>query len=507
MLRSAIIFFLVNYCAFLFSQELAYTRNFATVRKNVPVQIINNHSGYFHMLRYNKSAHDFTVERRQKPSGEILAFTPLMLDSVNADWFNYEKLSYLFFESGHKTYFVFEKVLNTKRTIYLKVIDTLGKAGRFIELAFLEKDKSVSDIHFEFKITGNDKLLITGTQYYINNTVKKVLLLYDPAKKEKIWMRKLPLENEYTGYSQSFITNAHNDLFYIVAKARVVAYKRKFVQNTQFTLPVFFYDSLSIASFLGDAKTISRSALAINKLSAVKSIALNAGDKTVSAMVHFVKQNSAGEDEPFFLSQGFSNDLGVTVFSEVTALSDDIKEKLTFYDGTDYKNPAEKDHALVETITAGGLGYYLSERREENYYKEMLLWKINLATGSVLSQEIVPRKIFYFDDRTRFKNIGVTAQVVYNNSFYSFLLEDRDNLKKSARDFKFHKFSRQKYLWGANLVAYILRPAGKFEKKLVFKNGDFDCVPLIYRGSQPDFILYLNNTSVEKFAILKLEGL
>jgi len=507
MLRSAIIFFLVNYCAFLFSQDLAYTRNFATVRKNVPVQIVNNHAGYFHVLRYNKLAHDFTVERRQKPSGEILAFTPLMLDSVNAGWFNYEKLTYLFFESGHSAFFVFEKVLNNKRSIYLKVVDTLGKAGRFTELAFLEKDKTVRDINFEFKITDHDKLLITGTQYYINNTVKKVVLLYDPAKKEKIWMRKLPLENEYTGYSQSFITNAHNDLFYIVAKARVVSYKRKFVQNVQYLLPVFFYDSLVVASFLSGAGNINRAALAINNLSALKSIALHADDKTVAAMAHFVKQNNAGEEEPFFLSQGFSNDLGTTVFSEITPVSDDTKEKLTFYDGTDYNSPAEKDHALLETIAAGGVNYYLSERREENYYKEMLLWKINLRTGLVMSQEIIPRKIFYFDDRTRFKNIGTTAQMVYNDNFYSFLLEDRDNLKKGARDFKFHKFSRQKYLWGANLVAYIVRPGGKFEKKIIFKNADFDFVPLIYRATQPDFILYLNNTRVEKFAILKLDGL
>jgi len=216
--------------------------------------------------------------------------------------------------------------------------------------------------------------------------------------------------------------------------------------------------------------------------------------------------NSQGRDEPFFLAQGFSNDLGANLFSEVTPLSNDTKDKLTFFDGSDYQSAADKDHRLSQTISNNGVNYYLAERSEENYYKELLLWKINLRTGAVLAQEIIPRKIFYFDDRTRFRNIGATGQTICNANFYSFLLEDSDNFRRGARDFEFHDFSRQKYLWGANLVAYILRPDGSFEKKLVYKNGDYDFVPLNYRSNQCDFVFYLNKGNLEKFAILKLEG-
>src|SRR4051812_2137249 len=137
MRAGAIIFLLINYCAFLFSQNLTYTRDFDTKRRSVPLQIINNHPDYFHLLRYNKLAHDLTIERRAKPSGEVETFTALRLDSVNADWFDYEKLDYLFIEHNKQTYFVFEKTLNTKKAIYLKTVDSLGRSSGFKEIAVL----------------------------------------------------------------------------------------------------------------------------------------------------------------------------------------------------------------------------------------------------------------------------------------------------------------------------------------------------------------------------------
>src|SRR6187551_238351 len=160
MIRGAIIIFLMNYCAFLFSQELQFSRDFIAMKKNLPVAIINNHSNYFHVLRYNKDVHDLTLERRAKPSAEILAFTPLKLDSVNASWFNYENLDYVFHEQDHHIYFLFEKVLNNKKELFLKSIDTTGKASGFKLLASLEKDNSVSDISFEYHLVDQNKLLL-----------------------------------------------------------------------------------------------------------------------------------------------------------------------------------------------------------------------------------------------------------------------------------------------------------------------------------------------------------
>lgn len=506
MIRSAIIIVLINYCAFLFSQSITYTRNFDTKRKSVPIQIINNQPDYFYVLRYNKPAHDLTIERRVKPSGEVAAFTPLKLDSVNADWFDYERLNYKFFEYKNTAYFVFEKTVNLKKTIYLKVIDTLGRSNGFAELAYLEKETNVSDIRFEFKQNDDGHLLITGSQFYLNKTSKKVVMLYDLEKREKIWLKKLPLENPYTGYSQSYTANTNGDLFYILSKARVDGYKRKYIKSTQVMVPVFFYDSLFVMSFLKNDGALNRSSLAIHGLSGLKSISIAPGEKQITVLANYTQQSNSGEDNPFFLTQGFSNDLSVEPFSTVTLFKTDIKKQLTFYDGTDYKNAADKDHALVQSITAEGYNYFIAGRSEENYYKELLLWKTNLRTGEVISQELIPRKIFYFDDRTRFKNIGVTAQQIYNANFYSFLLEDADNLPIHPHNFNFREFSRQKYLWGANLVAYILRPDGNFEKKLVHKNGGYDFVPLSYSSNQNDFVFYLNEGKLEKFAILKLDG-
>src|SRR5437879_764434 len=128
MIRFAIIIFLVNYCALLISQTLHFSRQFDALKKNIPLSILNNHANYFHVLRYNRPGHDITIERRAKPSAEILAFTPLKLDSMNASWFNYEELNHIFFESGSHIYFLFEKELNFKKTLYLKIIDTLGRS-------------------------------------------------------------------------------------------------------------------------------------------------------------------------------------------------------------------------------------------------------------------------------------------------------------------------------------------------------------------------------------------
>src|SRR5690606_23576421 len=104
------------------------SKSFPTPRKSIPLQIHCDSGNHFYMLRYNKMAHDITIERRRKSDASIVAFTPLKLDSVNANWFNYEHLDYIFFEKNGSFYFVFERVLNSQSKIYMKKIDTLGKS-------------------------------------------------------------------------------------------------------------------------------------------------------------------------------------------------------------------------------------------------------------------------------------------------------------------------------------------------------------------------------------------
>ena len=85
MSRWLILFLCLNSVA-VFSQELQFSRYYAGGGKRVPLQIVNTHSDYFFVLRYNREIHDFIIEKRGKPSAELIRIYPLQLDSVNAHW-------------------------------------------------------------------------------------------------------------------------------------------------------------------------------------------------------------------------------------------------------------------------------------------------------------------------------------------------------------------------------------------------------------------------------------
>lgn len=502
--QGAIIILLVNYCAFLFSQKPIYTKEFDFVKGNVPLQILNTNPNYFFVLRYNKPVHDFTLERRSKSDGKVLSFTPLKLDSLNASWFDYEALDYQLLELRNTVYFVFEKVTNTKRAIYVKAIDTLGKSSGFKELGTLDLDSKVLDFKFSVKITAQNKLLIVGEQYYNNYTVKKVALLYDLEKSENIWVKKLPLENKYSGFSSAYECNAVGDLYYTLSQASVWRYKRKFQNHQQMEVPELIYNSIQLVCLPRDSKSIYKLNVLLRDSVGQKSFMLFPGDSGISVFMHGYKLNETEEGEVFYLTKKFNNNLSREIYFLQQGLSEDLKSKLTFYDASDYNSPADKDHTNAEKHTDGEYAYILAGREEENYYKELVFLKTSLTTGSIVSQQVLPRKLFYFNDRTRFKNIGVVATALLNNNFFAFLIEDEDNLRQKPAEFKFHQFARQKYLWGAYLAVYILRPDNSFEKKAIHHNTRIDFVPLKYSGNQADFVFYLNRGNREGFAILNL---
>ena len=70
-LKSSIAFGFIFFSGLLFSQKLAFSREFGAVKSHVPIQILNTNSNSFFVLRYNKRVHDFTVERRNKKTFEI----------------------------------------------------------------------------------------------------------------------------------------------------------------------------------------------------------------------------------------------------------------------------------------------------------------------------------------------------------------------------------------------------------------------------------------------------
>ena len=503
MKRSAIIGFLAGCCAFSFSQVPQFSRAFQTIKTNVPIAIINSQPEYFYVLRYNKGVHDFTIEKRAKPTAEIIGFTPLKLDSVNNSWFDYEKIDYLFYEHHRQLYFVFEKLINSKNSLYLKVIDTLSKSSGFIELASYDFDKTLQDFSFSFKKTDNDNILIVATHTYLNGTVKKTAQLYDIEERRMVWTKKLPIENAVSGYSSAFECNTAGDLFYVLTQSRTVGYTRKYIHQMEVNVPILFHDAVNLVSYQG-IDQFHKTPLLTN-ISHLNSVhILTSGNQViVQANIGLLCNDSVGSDLYFF-SKKLSADLRSQYYTITSPLADSLREKLTFYDGSDFKQPGDKDYAFLQQFSAGQINYQVSERKEDYYYKELLVWQTDLQTGQVTHQSIVPRKVLSFKNRTRFKKVGEAMFVFAADKLNVFVLEAAANFKSKPSKFVYHRFKKETNLWRANVMMYTIQE-GRLEKTLVFHNAEYDMVPLSYSSTdQSDVVFYLNDGKYEKFAILKL---
>lgn len=508
MIRGAIIIFLVNYCTFLFSQEGYFTREFEARKKNIPVEILNNHSSYFYVLRINTAVHDITIERRSKPGAEMLAFTPLKLDSVNAGWFDYENLDYVAFEKRHKLYFLFEKVLNSKRTLYLKVIDTLGKASGFTELASLEGDKYTAEFYFDCRVTENKDILIIATRVGFTGIKRRVAMLFSTTKREMIWTKRLPLENESTISSWYFTCNKTNDLLYFQTYSSILGYET-FGGMTQ---SIIRLDSLLFWSWAANATAPVASWLDIEEMTSIRTGFILPDTAGVFLSVQGLEEDTlTGDQKELIVNIKLKALSGDQEYMTKTYYDESIRDQLTFYDGTNNKASWYKMHALPDNYKTGSYLYTLSERTEpepfskQDYYKELLFRKTDLRDGRIVTHKIIPRKIFFFRNRTRFKNIGNVMISMFKDSLKLLVLENPSNFKKDPNVFNNREFKKETNLWNSNIVSYSLRPDGRLEKKLVFKNGEFDMVPVNYSSNgQRDIILYLNNSRFEKFAILNL---
>jgi hypothetical protein len=500
MKRTAIILFLMSYCVFLFPQNLIFSERFETTKKNSAIELVNASPHYFYLLRYNKEAHDFTLERRSKPSAKVLNFTRLKLDSVNAAWFDYSKLDYILFEQEQKLYFIFEKELNSKKEIFLKIIDTMGKSTGFIPVASLEKGVASENIRFVFNLVNKNKLLIVSEQYSFNNVVRKTAMLYDPIKRSMCWSKKLPPESESTGYSMAFECNANGDLFYAQVRSRIISQRRKFVSHIQVLEPVFFYDFVFLYRIANDSLKGTKIKLPIENFSSLYSLSLYADETSVTSTFHFAMRDSVENEHVFFLNHKLGKNLDV-IYSTLTPLDQRVEKQLTFYDGTDYKDPSDKEYRLRTRIDNGQKSFITGERVDGDYYKEMLLWKTDMATGKILNQEIIPRRGMFYDDLGRKYN---TTQLVHQNTLYSFLMEDMDNFRNSPREFSYHGFYEQSFHDDCYLVAYVLQPDGNFEKRLIYDNAEYMYLPIKYQSNQSDFVFCIKRGRSEKFVILTL---
>jgi|GEM_PF-1455862 len=505
MLRSAIIIFLVNYCAFLFSQNIHLSRNFEARKKNIPLEILNDHASYFYVLRLNNAVHDITLERRAKPSAEMIAFTPLKLDSINAGWFDYEELDHLFFEQDNKVYFLFEKVLNSKKTIYLKIIDTTGKASGFIELASQERDKTLIDFEYSFKRTVNNNILIIGSKYGVNGMTRKVATLFDIRLKKSIWTKKLPLEITATEFSCAFDCNAKNDLFYTKVKSLITGYESLYKNDVRYTIPILRLDSLWLVKWESAIDFPVRKPLETHGMTSLRNASILPNDTAVFFSLQGYRERNEGDAvEGLIVNTKLNASNLDEIYSRDNFYTDLLKEQLTFYDSPQ-KEFYYKEHKLLKSYRAGASLYTVLERTEGYYHKELVFWRTDMDNGEVQSQKIVPRKIFFFKNRTRFKSMGIVMSTLFKDSLKLLVLENPSNFRKDPDVYNYKEFKKETKLYNSNLVCYSMKADGHMEKRLVFRNADFDLVPLHYEGqSQKDVVFYLNNSKYEKFAILKL---
>ncbi|MCE3228807.1 MAG: hypothetical protein K0S32_3358 [Bacteroidetes bacterium] len=471
------IFAIVFICIYsvVISQNITFTKVFETRKKSVPVAIINNHETYFHVLRYNKSAHDLTIERRKKPNGEIVAFTPLKLDSINAKWFDYENLDYLIFEDNYKLYFVFTQELITENNTYLKIIDTTGKSEGFFRLA---TGSTGSDNGVKTRVyqTKGNKILVRNTNYQLlNDYERNVLTLFDPKTKKQIWKKELPRENAET--LGSFEINDSDDLYYINYRSNM-------------------FTPLYICKSEVNSKEVQKYPLSITNFGSVRSGVIIAEGNTVlfSGLVTEQKEKRL---RYLFYTEKLKNDFSEIIYSKTFPLPDTIRQQLTFYDGTEQKEPEFKFYYKQNIFLNKNKLQFVSQRTSKDNYNELLCWNTNVQSGNLNNIEVVPRKTFYFASRTRFRNAGEAMSTFKKDSLSIFVSEHPGNFGMSGKNFNFNKYKKQNGTIG-NLVRY---KSGN--KSLIYKGRDFDLVPMRYISENTsDDVFYFVSRKKEKFGLL-----
>lgn len=501
----AILLFLLGYCAFSFSQNPTYSQRFETSRKNLPLEFLNNHQHFFYLLRYNKEAHDLFIERRAKPGGEMLVFTPLKMDEVNASWFDYQNLDYLFFEHHKSLYFVFEKVLNNRISLFMKVIDTSGRSSAFIELAVNERETSTKDFGLEFKTTADNNLLIVTSQVYQSHTSKKVML-YDIEKRQFIWTRKLAPETAASGYSSSYETNSRHDLYYTRVKSKIVSTQRRYMNHMQVDMPVYFYDEVNLEALLNTDPVSFQTQPLLSNVTAFSGAQIFTDTSNVSVHCWYgVAKEETNNSKVFILSQAFDANLQQHIYQHTVALPDSIEEQLVFFDGGDYSHPSKKEYYMEKPAVNNRSPWLSVTRTEQDSYKEAVIWSLDWQSGRIHKPIIIPRKIYGFGKRTRFRHASDFVKFFSNNDPCFVVAEAPSNFEKQAQPFNFKRYKAENNLWKANIVLYKVKENGRVEKILLHANETYNLIPLPYHSkTNSDAVFYLTNGKYEKFLILSL---
>lgn len=485
---------------FLFSQEIQISRHYAGSAKNVPVHVFNHHDKYFYVLRYNRSIHDFVIERRSKPGAELQRIYPLRLDSVNSKWFDYENLDYLLFEKNKNLYFVFVKELNTESSVYMKVIDSAGLSSGFISVATATTDLSKARLQVKIELDQQKNLSILKRYSYVNSTRRTQLTSYDVEKRAVQQNWNLPIENDGTGYATGYTVAGDSLLFYLQVNSRINGFVRKYTSQGSFDEPVVITDSLKFVKLSVDRK-LEKLKLPFADLYNQFNIAILSDSNQVHLVFRASSKSDSGYVHGYFSCRLNPSTMQIISSSE-QQLAPGIANQLNYFDGTDLADAGSKvfwrlsENYNKRTLAVG------EGRREGYYHKEILFWQYSCAAERVTSQHLIPRKLFYFPNRTAYRQQAEIAQIKTDRAFTFLLLENRNNRALQPEDYNYKRFEKQSQLRAGVLVQYSIVD-NQIKKRIVYENAEFDFIPLRYDGWDKDFVFYLAKFKAEKFAILK----
>lgn len=483
--------------------QIQLTHRYPTPVRSIPLGIINNSPTHFWLLRYNKMAHDITIEKRRKPDGSVAGFVALRLDSVNASWFDYSQLDYYFFEKNDKLYFVFERVLNRERQLFMKEIDSLCKSSGFIRIASIKMDKRETEVELDFSLTRERQLMVIRTRSY-GMTVNRDVSLYDPPTRQILYRRKLPPENPATGYSGEMCFDRSGQVYYLLYRYHL---------GIDFTASLFYgefvarrppIDSLFLVSVDSANSFVGQLALPLEGCDYMHAAFLGEETDGCSLNGFFTRVDSAGERRLAVARIRADNGLRLKDL-HVRDADESLVERLTFYDGTDSKNAGDRYYEPWKEAHARDSHYFFSMRWGSFNYRELIWWQVK--DGAPVAFDLVPRKTGYFENRVQFSSFGIPCLAVRDNGVAVFLLEHPANMDMGPANFVFRRFRRLESVRGARLAAYLIRDGKHYKKESLWLNRGQRCIPIPYSGTRDDVIFYFTEGDAERFGVLPLSRL
>lgn len=479
------------------AQSIQFSRGYTGNARNVPVLIYNHAPDYFYLLRYNKSIHDLVLEQRAKPGAEIQRIYPLQLDSVNSKWFDYEKLDYLFFEYDRFVFFVFVKELNNQSTVYLKRIEKDGKASSFLSVYTASVEPGKANLQLSISYLGLGKIQIVQKTRYLNQTSRVQVVVADLLESQIKTKWLLPAENAQTGFSIAYYVAGNGNLYFTRALNRISGFTRRYSTTGVTLLPTVITDSLLLFCYSPKGKIVANT-FGISSFSNASQPILSFQNDSLHIVLRASKSNGDSLYSCFFSQRFNGSNLSPDPVDSVP-VTVGITEKLRYYDGGDENAFAAKEFLAINNQQLDDESEMMEGRIEGNYYKEILYWRYRSGSHTI-QQLLLPRRVFYFQQRTAYKQQGYVAIIGPPDKRRIILLEHRNNKQIQPEQYFYKRFEKQTALRTGMLVAYCVRPEG-LEKQIIYENAEYDAVPLRYDGWSQDFVFYLIKNKIERFAL------